>query len=229
MVNPNLIIGGLIQIDPIHVVSLLKHVIKCLIGGQVMQSLLYVCYLIHWKRKEKLVICVKYFLTIHCVSLFLIFSKASPAGDTTPTSPSSTAPNVKNVKQMLLDWCRAKTEPYEVNMAWLSLSVNYCSMEPYIALPFMYPQPPLFFSTEFLLPGGKHPEFLLQLGWWHSLLRLSAPLLSWCVRVLHPQSLCAQGKLPAGFQHCRVSSHSLYEDADVSCLVHALATAVHCR
>uniref|UniRef100_A0A3B3CYI2 Smoothelin a n=1 Tax=Oryzias melastigma TaxID=30732 RepID=A0A3B3CYI2_ORYME len=23
------------------------------------------------------------------------------------------APNAKNVKQMLLDWCRAKTEPYE--------------------------------------------------------------------------------------------------------------------
>ncbi|XP_062291150.1 smoothelin-like protein 1 [Scomber scombrus] len=40
-------------------------------------------------------------------------SKASPAADTTPTSPSSAAPNVKNVKQMLLDWCRAKTEPYE--------------------------------------------------------------------------------------------------------------------
>ncbi|XP_013859255.1 smoothelin [Austrofundulus limnaeus] len=26
---------------------------------------------------------------------------------------SSEAPNAKNVKQMLLDWCRAKTEPYE--------------------------------------------------------------------------------------------------------------------
>ncbi|XP_042252112.1 smoothelin [Thunnus albacares] len=40
-------------------------------------------------------------------------SKAGSAGATPPTSPSSTAPNVKNVKQMLLDWCRAKTEPYE--------------------------------------------------------------------------------------------------------------------
>uniref|UniRef100_A0A8C3A776 Smoothelin a n=2 Tax=Cyclopterus lumpus TaxID=8103 RepID=A0A8C3A776_CYCLU len=27
--------------------------------------------------------------------------------------PPAAAPNVKNVKQMLLDWCRAKTEPYE--------------------------------------------------------------------------------------------------------------------
>ncbi|XP_061554235.1 smoothelin-like protein 1 [Phycodurus eques] len=27
--------------------------------------------------------------------------------------PPSAAPNAKNVKQMLLDWCKAKTEPYE--------------------------------------------------------------------------------------------------------------------
>ncbi|XP_029940061.1 smoothelin-like isoform X2 [Salarias fasciatus] len=27
--------------------------------------------------------------------------------------PVATVPNAKNVKQMLLDWCRAKTEPYE--------------------------------------------------------------------------------------------------------------------
>ncbi|XP_068609314.1 smoothelin-like protein 1 [Brachionichthys hirsutus] len=27
--------------------------------------------------------------------------------------PPAAAPNVKNVKQMLLEWCRAKTEPYE--------------------------------------------------------------------------------------------------------------------
>lgn len=27
--------------------------------------------------------------------------------------PTTAAPNAKNVKQMLLDWCRAKTEPYE--------------------------------------------------------------------------------------------------------------------
>ncbi|KAM4528378.1 uncharacterized protein smtna isoform 1-T2 [Odontesthes bonariensis] len=36
-------------------------------------------------------------------------SKASPAAD----CPAAAAPNAKNVKQMLLDWCRAKTEPYE--------------------------------------------------------------------------------------------------------------------
>ncbi|XP_028318912.1 smoothelin [Gouania willdenowi] len=30
-----------------------------------------------------------------------------------PTAAAAAAPNVKNVKQMLLDWCRAKTEPYE--------------------------------------------------------------------------------------------------------------------
>ncbi|CDQ59147.1 unnamed protein product [Oncorhynchus mykiss] len=28
-------------------------------------------------------------------------------------SPVVAEPNMKNVKQMLLDWCRAKTEPYE--------------------------------------------------------------------------------------------------------------------
>uniref|UniRef100_A0A3Q4G6F3 Smoothelin a n=1 Tax=Neolamprologus brichardi TaxID=32507 RepID=A0A3Q4G6F3_NEOBR len=28
-------------------------------------------------------------------------------------APPAAAPNAKNVKQMLLDWCRAKTEPYE--------------------------------------------------------------------------------------------------------------------
>ncbi|KAM7392961.1 hypothetical protein PAMA_007872 [Pampus argenteus] len=38
--------------------------------------------------------------------------KAGPAMASGQTSPSA-APNVKNVKQMLLDWCRAKTEPYE--------------------------------------------------------------------------------------------------------------------
>ncbi|XP_072227970.1 uncharacterized protein smtna [Leuresthes tenuis] len=35
--------------------------------------------------------------------------KASPAA----ACPPAAAPNAKNVKQMLLDWCRAKTEPYE--------------------------------------------------------------------------------------------------------------------
>uniref|UniRef100_A0A3Q1GP54 Smoothelin a n=1 Tax=Acanthochromis polyacanthus TaxID=80966 RepID=A0A3Q1GP54_9TELE len=37
------------------------------------------------------------------MSLLPLLSKASPTA----------APNAKNVKQMLLDWCRAKTEPYE--------------------------------------------------------------------------------------------------------------------
>uniref|UniRef100_A0A3Q3JVW1 Calponin-homology (CH) domain-containing protein n=1 Tax=Monopterus albus TaxID=43700 RepID=A0A3Q3JVW1_MONAL len=40
--------------------------------------------------------------------------KASPAVTSAPICPpSATAPSTKNVKQMLLDWCRAKTEPYE--------------------------------------------------------------------------------------------------------------------
>ncbi|XP_047426051.1 smoothelin [Mugil cephalus] len=36
-------------------------------------------------------------------------SKAGPAG----AGAVAGVPNAKNVKQMLLDWCRAKTEPYE--------------------------------------------------------------------------------------------------------------------
>ena len=36
------------------------------------------------------------------------------------SSPVAAAPNMKNVKQMLLDWCRAKTEPYEVSIGGLS-------------------------------------------------------------------------------------------------------------
>ncbi|XP_037608150.1 smoothelin [Sebastes umbrosus] len=40
-------------------------------------------------------------------------SKASPAAASAQNCPPAAAPNVKNVKQMLLDWCRAKTEPYE--------------------------------------------------------------------------------------------------------------------
>ncbi|KAM9841495.1 uncharacterized protein smtna isoform 2-T2 [Aulostomus maculatus] len=39
--------------------------------------------------------------------------KANPAVVPAQKCPPSAAPNVKNVKQMLLDWCRAKTEPYE--------------------------------------------------------------------------------------------------------------------
>ncbi|XP_054612728.1 smoothelin isoform X2 [Dunckerocampus dactyliophorus] len=39
--------------------------------------------------------------------------KAGPTQATSQKCPSSAVPNAKNVKQMLLDWCRAKTEPYE--------------------------------------------------------------------------------------------------------------------
>lgn len=38
---------------------------------------------------------------------------ASPAAPSAQKCPPAGAPNAKNVKQMLLDWCRAKTEPYE--------------------------------------------------------------------------------------------------------------------
>ncbi|XP_024154619.1 smoothelin [Oryzias melastigma] len=38
--------------------------------------------------------------------------RASTAVASSQKCPSA-APNAKNVKQMLLDWCRAKTEPYE--------------------------------------------------------------------------------------------------------------------
>ncbi|KAK7895722.1 hypothetical protein WMY93_021047 [Mugilogobius chulae] len=37
----------------------------------------------------------------------------SPSAALNQTSPTTALPNAKNVKQMLLDWCRAKTEPYE--------------------------------------------------------------------------------------------------------------------
>ncbi|XP_028273086.1 smoothelin isoform X2 [Parambassis ranga] len=36
-----------------------------------------------------------------------------PATVSAQKCPQAVAPNAKNVKQMLLDWCRAKTEPYE--------------------------------------------------------------------------------------------------------------------
>lgn len=63
--------------------------------------------------------------------------------------PPAAAPNAKNVKQMLLDWCRAKTEPYEVNMPRLSL--NYGPVELYmcIALPLIAHSLPLFLSNCF--------------------------------------------------------------------------------
>lgn len=37
----------------------------------------------------------------------------SSSVDSPQKSPTTATPNAKNVKQMLLDWCRAKTEPYE--------------------------------------------------------------------------------------------------------------------
>ncbi|XP_077478836.1 smoothelin-like protein 1 [Stigmatopora argus] len=48
-------------------------------------------------------------------------------------SPPCTAPNAKNVKQMLLDWCKAKTEPYEgVNVRNFSSSwkdgIAFCAL-----------------------------------------------------------------------------------------------------
>ncbi|XP_038123617.1 smoothelin-like protein 1, partial [Cyprinodon tularosa] len=39
--------------------------------------------------------------------------KAAPAAVSLKKCSSAEPPNAKNVKQMLLDWCRAKTEPYE--------------------------------------------------------------------------------------------------------------------
>lgn len=40
-------------------------------------------------------------------------STTSPSVAPLQKCPTTAAPNAKNVKQMLLDWCRAKTEPYE--------------------------------------------------------------------------------------------------------------------
>lgn len=60
--------------------------------------------------------------------LFLSTSPATPAAVSSLKSPVALVPNAKNVKQMLLDWCRAKTEPYEVSVCRLSLAqlVSYC-------------------------------------------------------------------------------------------------------
>ncbi|KAK1883771.1 Smoothelin-like protein 1 [Dissostichus eleginoides] len=61
-------------------------------------------------------------------------SKASPALASAQKCPSpAAAPNLKNVKQMLLDWCRAKTEPYEgVNIQNFSSSwkdgIAFCAL-----------------------------------------------------------------------------------------------------
>ncbi|KAK5852146.1 hypothetical protein PBY51_023642 [Eleginops maclovinus] len=61
-------------------------------------------------------------------------SKTSPAVSSAQNCPSpAAAPNAKNVKQMLLDWCRAKTEPYEgVNIQNFSSSwkdgIAFCAL-----------------------------------------------------------------------------------------------------
>ncbi|XP_020780930.1 smoothelin [Boleophthalmus pectinirostris] len=47
-------------------------------------------------------------------SAFTSFNKTTgPSAALPQKCPTAAAPNAKNVKQMLLDWCRAKTEPYE--------------------------------------------------------------------------------------------------------------------
>lgn len=111
-----------------------------------------------------------------CPFFLLLLSQPGPAVASAQKCPPAAAPNAKNVKQMLLDWCRAKTEPYEVNMPRLSL--NYGPVELYmcIALHLIAHSLPLFLSNCYET-GGGHPELLLKLERWHSLLRLGAPLL----------------------------------------------------
>ncbi|XP_051267887.1 smoothelin [Dicentrarchus labrax] len=60
-------------------------------------------------------------------------SQASPTVSSALKCPPAAAPNAKNVKQMLLDWCRAKTEPYEgVNIQNFSSSwkdgIAFCAL-----------------------------------------------------------------------------------------------------
>ncbi|KAK0147574.1 Smoothelin-like protein 1 [Merluccius polli] len=60
-------------------------------------------------------------------------NKTASSADSSAKSPTATAPNTKNVKQMLLDWCRAKTEPYEgVNIKNFSSSwsdgIAFCAL-----------------------------------------------------------------------------------------------------
>lgn len=54
--------------------------------------------------------------------------------------------------------------------------------------------------------GGGNTQLLLQLEGRHCLLRPGAPLLPGCLRVLYPEPQQAQGELPAGLQHRRVSA-----------------------
>ncbi|GAA6083268.1 smoothelin [Tachysurus ichikawai] len=77
-------------------------------------------------------------------------SVARPPAAGVPRGSALGVPNTKNVKQMLLDWCRAKTEPYEgVNIQNFSSSwadglafcalvhrffpegFEYCTLDPY--------------------------------------------------------------------------------------------------
>lgn len=186
-----------------------------LIGAWWLQSKVFIVF--HPKKRTQLHLISKAF-----VVLFLL-SKASPALASAQKCPSpAAAPNIKNVKQMLLDWCRAKTEPYEVNMPYVFLSVNYCPMELNIALPLTFHSLSLFLLN-WNNSGSEHPKLLLKLEGRHSLLRLGAPLLPRCVRVLHPKSHQAQGKLWVGLQHRRVSRLPLYEEAAASCLIHSPA------
>lgn len=60
-------------------------------------------------------------------------SRAIPTAASAQKCPAAGAPNTKNVKQMLLDWCRAKTEPYEgVNIQNFSSSwkdgIAFCAL-----------------------------------------------------------------------------------------------------
>ncbi|XP_046900621.1 smoothelin [Hypomesus transpacificus] len=60
-------------------------------------------------------------------------SVMKPSVASAPHSPAPVAPNTKNIKQMLLDWCRIKTEPYEgVNIQNFSSSwsdgIAFCAL-----------------------------------------------------------------------------------------------------
>ena len=63
-------------------------------------------------------------------SMSSLLSVMKPSVASAPHSPAPVAPNTKNIKQMLLDWCRIKTEPYEVQLRFpLSLEINLCYLE----------------------------------------------------------------------------------------------------